>query len=512
MTDLNKTLAFVAVAVVLGGAAIVTAPSRAPSDAEFFEQGKAFFPEFADPYAATSMEVIDYDEKTARPLPFQVKLQEGQWVIPSHHNYAADAKDRLAKTSAGVIGLTKDTIRSDRAEDHEAFGVVDPLDTKVITLKGRGKRVTLKDTSDKILADLIIGKEVRKEGEAPPRDGSTLRYVRIPGQKRTYGVEIKADLSSKFADWIETNLLKLTADKIRSITIDNHKVDPERGTLEKIDVINLSRKDATAPWTIDGTLPDGKELDTAKINELTAALAELKIVGVRPKPPGLTRDLKTGQGLSQQARRSLQERGFYVLKDGSLLSNQGDLIVSTVDGAVYTLRYGEVTFNTGDALTAGDDATAEPKPGEETPKKPEGAGENRFLLVTVAFDPSLIPPPPPEPSPSAADGSFSIPENPDDVFERAPDDPKRVAEEKARADKADAKAKAEQKRIEDGQKLVQDLTNRFNAWYYVTPGESFRKLIMDRASLERAPAPAGGSPGSGPPGLPPGLFPPGSPH
>ncbi len=506
MNDANKTIAFVIVAAVLGGAALVTTPSRGRTDAEFAEQGQGFFPDFTDPNIATSMEVIDYDEKSARPLPFQVKFKDGKWGIPSHHNYPADAKDRLAKTSAGVIGLTKDTVRSDRAEDHEAFGVIDPLDTKVVTLKGRGKRVTLKDQSDKVLADLIIGKEVRKEDQPQSKDGMTQRYVRIPGQKRTYGVQLKADLSSKFADWIETNLLKLTADKIRTLKIDNHKVDPERGTVEKIDVITLSRKDGSAPWSIDGTLPEGKELDSAKINELTSALVDLKIVGVRPKPPGLTRDLKTGEKLSQQARLSLQDRGFYTLRDGGLLSNQGDLIISTADGAVYTLRFGEVTFNTGDALTAGDDAS-EPKPGD-APKKPEGAGENRFLLVTVAFDPSLIPPLPPEPTPSAADGTLTIPENPDDVFQRDPDDPKRIAEEKTRQDKAEARAIAEQKQVDDGRKLVQDLTDRFADWYYVTPGESFRKLIMDRDALFRSPTPpASSNPGGG---LPPGLFPPGA--
>ena len=507
MNDTNKTVAFAIVALVLGGAALVTTPSRGRTDAEFAEQGQGFFPDFTDPHIATAMEVIDYDEKSARPLPFQVKLQDGKWVIPSHHNYPADAKDRLAKTSAGVIGLTKDTIRSDRAEDHEAFGVIDPLDTKVVTLKGRGKRITLKDQSDKVLADLIIGKEVRKEDQASSKDGTSLRYVRIPGQKRTYGVQLKADLSSKFADWIETNLLGLKADKILSITIDNHKVDPERGTVEKIDVIKLSRKDASGPWTIDGTLPAGKEIDTAKINELTSALADLKIVGVRPKPPGLTRDLKAGQALSQQARMSLQDRGFYTLRDGGLLSNQGDLIVSTTDGAVYTLRYGEVTFNTGDALTAGDDAS-EPKPGE-APKKVEGAGENRFLLVTVAFEPALIPPSPPEPTPSAADGTLTIPEKPEDIFQREPDDPKRVAEEKARQDKAETRAKADQKQVDEGRKLVRDLTDRFADWYYVTPGESFRKLIMDRDSLLRSPAPPG-APAANPGGFPPGLFPPGA--
>ena len=142
-------------------------------------------------------------------------------MIPSHYNYPADARDRLSKTAAAVMDLTKDTIRSDRPEDQEEMGVVDPLDTKTTTLKGRGKRITLKDASDKVLADFVIGNEVK--------DKTGQRYVRVPGQKRTYGVKLKAEPSTKFADWIETNLLKLEASHIRKIEFDNYKVDLERG-------------------------------------------------------------------------------------------------------------------------------------------------------------------------------------------------------------------------------------------------------------------------------------------
>ena len=192
-----------------------TARSR---DEAFNDQGQPFFPDFKDPLACTDLEVVDYDPSTATASPFQVMFKDGKWVIPSHYDYPADAKDRLAKTAAGVMDLTKDTIRSDRAEDQEAIGVIDPLDTKTTTLKGRGKRVTLRDESEKVLADFIIGKEVK--------DQTGQRYVRVPGQKRTYGVNVKADLSTRFADWIETNLLKLDASHIRKIEFDNYKVEP----------------------------------------------------------------------------------------------------------------------------------------------------------------------------------------------------------------------------------------------------------------------------------------------
>ena len=105
--------------------------------------------------------------------------------------------------------------------------MIDPLDAKVTTLKGRGKRITLRDASEKVLADIVIGNEIKGTER---KDGQAQRYVRVPDQKRIYGVNIKAEPSTRFADWIETNLLKVEASKIRRLVFDNYKIqeDPNR--------------------------------------------------------------------------------------------------------------------------------------------------------------------------------------------------------------------------------------------------------------------------------------------
>src|SRR5829696_9213391 len=185
MKETTKTAVFVGVELVLTGAAFVRTPDRNWQNSTFSDQGKPFFPDFKDPFACVDLQVVDYEPTTATASEFQVKFKDGKWVIPSHYDYPADAKDRLAKTAAGVMDLTKDTNRSDRVEDQEDLGVVDPLDTKSTSLKGRGKRVTLRDTSEKVLADFIIGKPVAKDKEKDAGDGVRQRYVRVPGQKRT---------------------------------------------------------------------------------------------------------------------------------------------------------------------------------------------------------------------------------------------------------------------------------------------------------------------------------------
>jgi hypothetical protein len=468
-SESKKTLAFVAVALVLTGAAVVRLPDRSGTNVAFNDQGQPFFSDFKDPLACTDLEVVDYDSSTARSKEFKVMFKNGKWVIPSHNDYPADAKDRLAKTAGGVMDLAKDTIRSDRADDHEALGVLDPLDPKS-GLKGLGKRVTLRDKSEKVLADFIIGNEVR--------DRPGQRYVRVPGQKRVYGVNVKADLSTRFADWIETNLLKLESNHLRSVTFDGHKVDPEAGRLIPGEVIKITRKDGSGPWTLEEGIPDGQELDTEKLTTLTNALADLKIVGVRPKPAGLTRELQMGTsveeaGKTQSSVQSLVSKGFYPTNKG-FYSNQGDVIASTDEGAVYTLRFGEVFFATGDDLTAG--GVDEGKEKDAT-KKAEGSAENRFLLVTVAFDPSLVP------EPAKPKETLVIPEDP---FQKAADDPKRIAEEKAAKEKADREKADRERVLADAEKKVKDLSDRFAGWYYVTPGDSFRSIALDRSALLKA--------------------------
>src|SRR5262249_41364098 len=162
-------------------------------------------------------------------------------------------------------------------------------------------------------------------------------------------------------------------------------------------------------------------------NDLTTALGDLKIVGVRPKPAGLSRTLRTNEGgkLTRTDLLSLQAKGFYP-HEGKLLSNQGEVQVSTDEGVIYTLRFGEAVFSTGEELAAGAEESAgkekeKDEAAKKDAKKPEGATENRYLMVTVAFDPTLIPEPKPEP-----EGPLTIPDEP---FQLAPDDPKRIAEE-----------------------------------------------------------------------------------
>lgn len=512
MNETGKTLAFVAAALLLGGVAAARLTTKAPTEAIFAEQGGPFFPEFQDPLAVASMRVIDYDPSTAGASAFQVKQdKQGRWTIPSHYNYPADAKERLKNTAVGFIGLSKDAIRSQRREDHKALGVRDPLEGNVASTEGLGKRVTLYDKDEKVLADYIIGKEVPGHPEQ--------RYVRDPTKNVTYAVnfqkEDKVDLSTRFSDWIETNLLKIDPSHIRRIVFDRHKYDPEQNAFEERgEIVTVERKDAAGPWTMTPEPPDGDEVDAEKLSKLTSALADLKIAGVRPKPESLSAELKLKGEIAatQAAAMALGSKGFHMMRNGDLLSNQGDVRVITDQGVVYVLRFGEVTFAKGEDLTAGKAEDASPGKAAEKGKadeKKSGDIESRFLMVTVEFDPSFIPEGPPAPPEPAAK------ELPKEVFMPEPGTPERAELDKQEQARSEKEKAAREKKVEDGRKLARELSDRFAAWYYVVPGDNFRDIVLDRADLVRkksdkptAPPPSfPGFPGAGGPGGPGGGMP-----
>jgi hypothetical protein len=356
MRESVKTAAFCAGALVLAVTASVFEPESATPEI-LEDQGEAFYPKFTDPQAAKVIEVVDYDEATATARPLKVEFQKGRWVISSHHNYRVDIGDRLVKTAAAMIDLKKDSVRSDSVQDHPQFGVVDPLDQKIAGLSGRGKRVTFRDQRGAVLADYVLGKVV--EGKAG------YRYVRLPGQKRTYVVKTGAEPSARFADWVNADLLRIARKSIRKVISNSYSIDEAFGRLANVETVTLLHEGGK--WRSQG----GEPVKTGAVDQMANTLAALKIVDVRPKPAPLAADLRKGQlALSLETAMSLRQRGYYLSPNGRLLANEGELTVETADGLSYILRFGEIAASAGETKTAA------------------SGGEDRHLFVTVHFDPA----------------------------------------------------------------------------------------------------------------------------
>jgi hypothetical protein len=417
----RTTILSVVVALASLGGALAMRPGPVPQ-VTYEDTGQLLFPGFTDPSQAASLEVIGWDETAARATSFKVELKDGRWIIPSHNDYPADGTERMGKAAASFIDVKKDIYRGDRPEDHATYGVEDPADPNA---KERGQRITIKDASGTVLSDVIVGKRVED------KDG--YRYVRLPDQKRVYASKIELDISTNFTDWIEKDLLLLDQDQVVQFMSDTYKVDEAQGKVTGSDPF-LVKKDAADPegsWLLaEGSTPiAGKELDPFKVKQAIGALDRLQIVGVRPRPEMLT-------------LQALQSKGFFVTRDGSrLYGNEGEVKAVCDDGVVYNLYFGEVTYDSGLALTAGveDGAGTEAKPEDE-----EGASKkeaNRYMFVDVFYDPTLD-------TKSTADG------NPEDA---------------------------------PGAKRAKQLSARFSKWFYVISDASFKQIRKAKSEFFKDP-------------------------
>jgi len=465
MSPIAKTAVFIIAAAVLAGLAWFTQPV-APDIERLSDQGEPFYPDFTDPLEATSLEVIEFDAQSGSAVPFKVQFADGTWTIPSHYDYPADGQDRLARTASAVMDLKRDIIQSDRAQDHESLGVIDPLDDSATALTGRGKRVTLRDKSGAVLADYIIGKPV------PGKEG--YRYVRLPDKKRTYAVNVDVDLSTKFQDWINASLLDVRANQVQEVSVNDYSIDESTGSVDRVGSATVQRSAmADNVWT-SPDLPEGQTVNTERIQKMLSALAQLKITGVRPKPEALSANLRRQQGIQvdRPTALSLQSKGFFFAQDGRLLSNEGEISIGARNGVRYILRFGEVLFGEGASVSAGTD--------DDAPSADDAAGpENRYVFITATFDESLLGP---KPQPPVAEGDVA-----DGASEPANEDTNGQDSGEANGasdDDADSPAMKQyqqalerwQEQAEQGREKAQQLSERFAPWYYVFSAGDFENL------------------------------------
>ncbi len=407
MTEMMKTLIYVAVAGVTLLVAFVTRPRQEAFDVQ--EQvDKVLFADFNDPLTVTNLEIVTYDEEVGEPHTFRVAQDsKGRWSIPSHAGYPADADDQMRNAATALVGLRVLGIATEVESEHSLFGVVEPSDELDASAEGIGKMVSVEHEKGK--AALIIGNEV------PQAEGQ--HFVRIPGQPVVYDVKIDpAMFSTDFGEWINKDLLDLNGWDIKTVNLKDYSVVR---TLNNFQVgFSLDRRSDTTvsfadnEWKVDEMLTyvkgeaqptellDYEELDATKLNDLKNALGDLEIVDVQAKPVGLGADLKLSEDAAQTLAQSedadsLVSRGFYPVRlpgksVPEILSANGEVHVWEDDAVEYILRFGSIATGT------------------------EGADKgalNRYLFITTRVDKSRIPMPdleevpqlPPQPQgPSAA--------------------------------------------------------------------------------------------------------------
>jgi hypothetical protein len=432
MTENTKSLVYVAVGIVAVLIGWLTGPSAAEVD-EGSLVGTNLAKDFKDPESAKRLRIVRFDEDTATLREFEVAEQNGLWTIPSKDGYPADAARQMAEAATSLMDRKIYDIASKNAGDHEQFGVIDPLSPKLEPgQKGVGTRVTMSDSQNKPLADLIVGKSVR--------GADAQRYVREAGRDVVYIIEIDpSKLSTNFEDWIEKDLLKLNGWDLQQVEVKDYSAELVQGmTPDGRFGIGIDRKDnsdmtlayndADAKWNpvtlkrfdtkqgkrgeyVDFKLADDEELNSENLNALKNALDDLKIVDVVHKPTGLSHDLKAGSDFmnSREAQIDLMSKGFTAVSggdgnQGEIISAFGEAVATMKNGTEYVLRFGDLT-NVADkgkeektdekaAVPADKDKAGKEKAinakGDKKGDKGEKSDVHRYMFVMARFNESAV--------------------------------------------------------------------------------------------------------------------------
>jgi hypothetical protein len=443
MNENTKTISFLSVAGLLLAIGVwISLPSRPGSEID--EIGQKFFPDFNaligdqnKVEAIAGAEIAEVSAETSVPRSIKVQRIDGAWRInPVKQGYPDMSVGRLADVVKSLRDLKKLDISSTSQADHRRYGVVDPTDLESLKAgaDGVGKLVTIQDAAGSALVKLIVG---RKDEKKP-----SLSFVREPGKDVVYLTEIDpSPLSTRFEDWVQLDLLDEASGDMRAVGISDHAVDAEmvrqvqgifefEGKVAKATFKSEAelKKDEGDQWSIarfetfnqaekkfsPWKPADDEVIDTAKLASLQGALGRIKVVDAVKKSPLLAQDLagetnfltnpKSDVRRSRESIFDLQRHGFKPERkaEGSqeyvLVNHEGDMKAGFADGVEFMLRFGDITGRGQADPAKGDEGAkaADGKPADGAAAG--GAAESttapgRFLMVTAAFNPNLVPKP-----------------------------------------------------------------------------------------------------------------------
>ena len=365
----------------------------------------------------------------------------------------------------------------------------------------------------------------------------------------------------------------------------------------KGDEISLKRKSSTDDWELDNLKPESEKVGQAAVNAIVGVLDDMAIVDVEKKPTlngqilldadlkysvtpaqaklmsirtqqqldALTQDEKVEfQSLQMgimELQRDLESKGFSFGQTGrnlELVSAGGEMQAGTSSGLRYTLHVGKAPTNTEAAIdVAGasdeqskeyesskeeggetsdtEDASSKSDATEESSESESVDDSNRYVLIRVAFDESLLSDPGEKPvaptEPTKPEGYTEASD--DDESQDADEDKKDTDAESETAD-SDGEEDGEEDGDEDaapkpskmqrnpafvkydkdlaayeeakvdfevafntytaavsekeaqaevGKKKAEILNGRFEKWYYIVSSENLKTLQSDRAEL-----------------------------
>ena len=512
MNELTKTSIFIAIAVVL----LLFAWLVQPRDHSVVTDdiiGKQLLENFKAPSQIKELRIVKYIPETGDLIDFRVADVDGKWCLPSHQNYPADADEQMGRVASDFVDQKvlnvayKDTGSTDVRETHATFGVIDPESKSPGTGDSVGVKVKFTGENQRILAALIIGKEVEGTGGAQS-------YVRVPEQNTVYVMAINTkNFSTKFDDWVEKNLLDISSFDLKSVCMQDYSIDlveTEQGIAmapkfhsdfkvdydamalgEKWRLDVLQRADERTGQRMSVTLAPEEMLNESKLEDMRQAFDDLKIIDVLRKPESIasvqragqvfvksTEDIETLQNVGYMLHARETDNGVTAIR---IYSRQGEAFIDMKDGIVYHLLFGNLTGTNiaGSATAVTDGATAASTPGENanptadigTSAATSVLSANRYLMILAEFDESIVEKP-------ATIPLTEVPTEGDEQ-EIARLKAQRESDERRNKQMEDEYAAA----IDAGKRRAQELNLRFADWFFVISDDVFKKIHVTDGDL-----------------------------
>lgn len=261
------------VAIVVAGAAILAAAalvvSRSGRDGAAQTPSGPMFPALVD--RADSVASLVVESSSGRAT---IQRAGSNWTLSEKGGYPVKA-DRVREVVVGLSQLRSIEPKTSRPDRYAEIGVEDPPSPDMAASEAptkppaapRGARVTLRDPSGATILSVLVG--TQRMGNPPAT------FVRTAGEATSWLAEGQVDVPKDLLGWVDTQIVNLVRDRVRSATITPGRADG--GSL----VIGRERREDTN-FTIQD-LPPGKAPKNAwDVDQPATVFSWLNFEDVRP--------------------------------------------------------------------------------------------------------------------------------------------------------------------------------------------------------------------------------------
>ena len=261
----------------------------------------------------------------------------GKTELTRRDGALVDASGYPAKTDAvrsvatGLALLTIEEAKTSDPARHKDLELAAPG-----AGEGAGERITLKDASGKVIADVILGKRDYTVGGT--RGG---QYVRLADSDQAYLVRGAVEAPSNRAGWFDARLAEFGEDAIQRVTLGTGEAT--QITIEKEGEAHVLK-----------TVPEGRQADPQQVRRVVRIFTPLTFTDVRkatgdtapagPVLTAVTRDGLTVRVQALDAKRSEEANWFRVTAttEGEAAKAGAEAISKASSGFDFELAGGDV--------------------------------------------------------------------------------------------------------------------------------------------------------------------------